>query len=637
MSLVINTNVASLNAQRSLQSASELNKTAMERLSSGKKVNSASDDAAGFAIIERQTSQIRGLNMAIKNANDGLSVISTVDQAAGDVADILQRLRELNIQAQNGTNGVTDLAYLRRESEVLVAEIDRIAEQTTFNEQRLMDGALAVSGYSLMGYPYAYVGSGSADDTAVASTVTYTTKGGTVSTTIASAVGNGETAKTWVQKVNATTQSSGLTASARTEGILRGLSGVVEVKINGVAVSWTQIANSPDAALASVNAVSGQTGVTAVSANENGGIYLIDKDGDDILVQNVGSSNNVLGQPLQAYSRNAVLISGDGFYKVLDPLGGTDTIRFTGTTFVNSDDYAQARVTTSTSDNTYGFTERERVDGGMTLQIGTEKGQSLSLHVDSFSSKKLGGDQVRRTSINIYDYGSGAPSLSGPPGSSPPHPAASFKVIDSVGNSYELDLTADASMIPYSYGSPFNWNRALVSAGLADKLQVNIYGEDDSGVSPYLNVLEFTAMEGFGDFDVVWSADSGHAVPSGFVAGQSIIDSSHPDHTQNAHRGTLSTLSSLSLDEQLKVIDSALNQVASQRAELGATTNRLSYTVSNLSSVSENTESARSQIQDADFAVESARLAKSQLLQTTATAMIAQANASGSMVLQLIR
>ena len=165
----------------------------------------------------------------------------------------------------------------------------------------------------------------------------------------------------------------------------------------------------------------------------------------------------------------------------------------------------------------------------------------------------------------------------------------------------------------------------------------NIYGEDDSGVSPYLNVLEFTAMEGFGDFDVVWSADSGHAVPSGFVAGQSIIDSSHPDHTQNAHRGTLSTLSSLSLDEQLKVIDSALNQVASQRAELGATTNRLSYTVSNLSSVSENTESARSQIQDADFAVESARLAKSQLLQTTATAMIAQANASGSMVLQLIR
>ena len=87
----------------------------------------------------------------------------------------------------------------------------------------------------------------------------------------------------------------------------------------------------------------------------------------------------------------------------------------------------------------------------------------------------------------------------------------------------------------------------------------------------------------------------------------------------------------------IKVIDTALDQVASRRAELGATSNRLAYTISNLSSVSENTESARSQIQDADFAVESARLAKSQLLQTTANAMIAQANASGSMVLQLIR
>ena len=116
MSLVINTNVASLNAQRSLQSASELNKTAMERLSSGKKVNGASDDAAGFAIIERQTSQIRGLNTAIKNANDGLSLIATADSAAADVTDILQRLRELNVQAQNSTNGTADLSYLRAES-----------------------------------------------------------------------------------------------------------------------------------------------------------------------------------------------------------------------------------------------------------------------------------------------------------------------------------------------------------------------------------------------------------------------------------------------------------------------------------------------------------------------------------------
>ena len=104
----------------------------MERLSSGRKVNSASDDAAGFAIIERQTSQIRGLNMAIKHANDGLSLLSTIDRATHDITDILQRLRELNIQSQNATNGSADLAYLRQESESLVEEIDRIANQTTF-------------------------------------------------------------------------------------------------------------------------------------------------------------------------------------------------------------------------------------------------------------------------------------------------------------------------------------------------------------------------------------------------------------------------------------------------------------------------------------------------------------------------
>ncbi len=144
-------------------------------------------------------------------------------------------------------------------------------------------------------------------------------------------------------------------------------------------------------------------------------------------------------------------------------------------------------------------------------------------------------------------------------------------------------------------------------------------------------------MEGFGDFDVVWSDAHGYSLPSGVVDGQSIINSSDANHTQIAHTGTLSTMSGLSLNEQLKVIDTALDQVASRRAELGATTNRLAYTISNLSSVSENTQAARSQIQDADYAVESTRLTKAQLLQTSASAMIAQANAAGSMVMQLIR
>ena len=140
MSLVVNTNVGSLNAQRSLTaSASEL-KTAMERLSSGKKINSAADDAAGFAIAERMTAQIRGLNMATKNANDGLSMLAVIENATNDVTDMLHRMRELAVQATNDTNGSQDKAYLNGEVSQLLQEIDRVASQTQYNGQTVLNG-----------------------------------------------------------------------------------------------------------------------------------------------------------------------------------------------------------------------------------------------------------------------------------------------------------------------------------------------------------------------------------------------------------------------------------------------------------------------------------------------------------------
>ena len=140
MSLVVNTNVASLNAQRSLASSGAELKTAMERLSSGKKINSAADDAAGFAIAERMTAQIRGLNMATKNANDGLSMLAVVENATNDVTDMLHRMRELAVQASNSTNGSQDLDYLNDEVSQLKLEITRIAEQTKFNGTAYLDG-----------------------------------------------------------------------------------------------------------------------------------------------------------------------------------------------------------------------------------------------------------------------------------------------------------------------------------------------------------------------------------------------------------------------------------------------------------------------------------------------------------------
>jgi len=143
MSLVVNTNVGSLNAQRSLAASSAELKTAMERLSSGSKINSASDDAAGFAIAERMTAQIRGLNMAAKNAGDGLSMLSAIENATNDVTDMLQRMRELAVQAVNDTNTDQDRAYLQGEVTALLAEIDRVATQTQYNGENILDGTRA--------------------------------------------------------------------------------------------------------------------------------------------------------------------------------------------------------------------------------------------------------------------------------------------------------------------------------------------------------------------------------------------------------------------------------------------------------------------------------------------------------------
>jgi flagellin len=140
MAMVINTNTASINAQRSLASSQMELQTAMERLSSGKRINSASDDAAGFAIAERMTAQIRGLNMAAKNAQDGLAMMATAENATNDVTDMLQRIRELAVQGANDTNSAKDREYLQQEVDALLTEINRVSTQTRYNNLILLDG-----------------------------------------------------------------------------------------------------------------------------------------------------------------------------------------------------------------------------------------------------------------------------------------------------------------------------------------------------------------------------------------------------------------------------------------------------------------------------------------------------------------
>ncbi len=143
MAAVINTNIPSLNAQRNLTTSQSSLATSLQRLSSGLRINSAKDDAAGLAISERFSTQIRGLNQAVRNANDGISLAQTAEGAMAEIGNNLQRIRELSVQAANATNSTTDRAALDAEVKQLRSEIDRVANQTNFNGTKLLDGSFS--------------------------------------------------------------------------------------------------------------------------------------------------------------------------------------------------------------------------------------------------------------------------------------------------------------------------------------------------------------------------------------------------------------------------------------------------------------------------------------------------------------
>ena len=161
MSLTINTNVNSLTAQRNLSTSQSSLSTSLQRLSSGLRVNSAKDDAAGLAIAERLNAQVRGLNVASRNANDGISLAQTAEGALGKVTDSLQRIRELAVQSSNATNSADDRKALQNEVAQLRDEIDRVAKTTTFNGTKLLDGSLTGATFQ--------VGAGAGENITVAS------------------------------------------------------------------------------------------------------------------------------------------------------------------------------------------------------------------------------------------------------------------------------------------------------------------------------------------------------------------------------------------------------------------------------------------------------------------------------------
>jgi len=241
---VINTNVSAVAAQNSLRTSGLNQTTAMERLSSGVRINSAKDDAAGLAISTRMTANIRGLNAAIRNANDGISLTQTAEGSLASIGDNLQRIRELAVQSANSSNNATDRAALHAEAVQLVGEIDRVAANSTFNGIKLLDGSYQDQALQ--------VGSGNELNDRISITI---------GNAKASALGVGG-GSSYTTIVNGGTTPTSVGTTSLASGALS-INGFVVGAANTDGVSAEQSDRSGIAVAAAINAVSGQSGVTA--------------------------------------------------------------------------------------------------------------------------------------------------------------------------------------------------------------------------------------------------------------------------------------------------------------------------------------------------------------------------------------
>ena len=310
MTMSINTNLASLNAQRNQGNNANDLSTAISRLSSGLRINSAKDDAAGLAIADRFTSQIRGVNQAARNANDGISLAQTAEGSLASVSDNLQRIRELSVQSANATNSSSDRAALQLEVSQLVAEIDRVATQTSFNGTNLLDGSFTAKAFQVganAGQTISVSSIGSARSSALGAAYTATVTSTAVTTALAAgdltingaginASLNtgvaGQTASSAYSIAQAINSSQGtVVATANSVSVAGGAApsafstvAAGTVTINGVGVgsfTGTTGATQGIAFAAAVNLISASTGVTA-SASVAGLVTLTAADGRNV-------------------------------------------------------------------------------------------------------------------------------------------------------------------------------------------------------------------------------------------------------------------------------------------------------------------------------------------------------------------
>lgn len=688
MPLVINTNVQSLNSQRQLVKSGADMTQAMERLSSGMRINKASDDAAGLAIANRMTSQIRGLDQAVRNANDGVSMIQTAEGGLNEVTNMLQRMRELSIQSANGIYSDADRGTLNAEVQQLKTEIQRIADTTSFNGQKLLDGSLGnvllqigSEANQTVGVSIAEV---SNDKLGIANTAGVSSAPQTPALTlnglgsgdlvingaaIAAAVSGDDTTSSAnktasaiaiAASINKATEQSGVTATVNettvggTSMTAAALTGTFT--INGVTTgsisTGADAASSRAAVVAGINAISQQTGVTAVdSGDDTGGVSLVAADG-----RNITLLATTLTAAATGVTAIATAVTNTGTVSLRSDSGGAITIG-QGATGSSADagfqlgtySGVQAQVSSGLLDSTTAMASGDVKINGVTI------GASLASYDTASSANKDASAISKAAAINLVSDQTGVTAVVRE------NTYTNTAVQTSAGAAVSGTINGVAITGFTSTAADTAGNRqAMVDAINAISGQTGVTaidtGEDGSAAGGGVNLVAAdgrnivvalangteggvaAAATAIGEFTLV--SDSEIVVERGSTAG--IANSGLKVGTYgNAKDGqsiaNVDVSTAAGAQKAIKGLDNAIDSINSTRADLGAINNRLDFAVSNLMNVSENTAAARSRIQDADFAAETAALSRAQVLQQASTAMLAQANAQPQQVLSLLQ
>ena len=520
---VINTNISSINAQNNLARTQGELQTSLQRLSSGLRINSAKDDAAGLAISNSFTSQIRGLNQAARNANDGISLAQVAEGAMQESTNILQRMRELAIQSANGTNGDSERTALNKEIIALKAELDRISSTTAFGGRNLLDGSFGTSSLQ--------VGSEARQ---------------TIDITIAdlSSSGIGLTGKSLssidpVSGLAAVTTGSlsALTADDNLNVTL-GQYAAVEVDLAG-ATSAAEVAEA-------LNGVDGLTGVSAVTKA-------------NVDLATVGASDTVV-----------VTIEG---VELSIGTGDTDDV----------DDFATALAAAVNSSTDLA---------------------ALGITATDIGGNATGGTAGAGVDITRADGG---------------NLGMTFSIINDATATIDIDISVYEQDGTTVTAAAVDADAATASA--TDEISTTIRGSLDFSNAIIDSKYSSLTIEKAGTGGVFTEVDTTAAVGASTTLGVDTVDISSLTGSQDA----------------IAIIDAAITEIDGFRADLGALQNRLDSTISNLSNIAENVSAARSRIQDADFAQETANLTRIQILQQAGTAILAQANAAPQSVLSLLQ